>query len=75
MNTKFADSLSTRAKNGLTGAFGNRDIIYQPERIAAGRGRHTRARNIGLLTLQEIAMGLHKIGLIDNPDTWLGSKI
>ena len=47
MDKKFADSLSTRSKNGLTGAFGDKDIIYQPERIAAGRDRLTLARNIG----------------------------
>jgi len=47
MDKKFADSLSTRSKNGLAGAFGGPDIIYQPERIAAGRDRLTLARNIG----------------------------
>ena len=71
----FADRLSTRAKNGLAGAFGDPNIIYHPEWNVAGRGRLTRARNIGPQTLREIAMGLHKIGLIDNPDKWLGSKI
>ena len=75
MNTKFADALSTRAKNGLTGAFGDPNIINQPERIAAGRGRLTRARNIGPKTLQEIGLLLFRYGYINDTDKWLGSKI
>ena len=73
MDTKFAESLSTRTKNGLIGCFGDGDIIYQPEKIAAGRDKLTRARNIGAKGLQEIALGLYKFGYIDDPESWLES--
>jgi hypothetical protein len=63
-NKRFANSLSTRAKNGLTGCFGDSDIIYQPERIAAGRDKLTLARNIGAKSLREIAINLFKYGFI-----------
>ena len=69
----FKDMLSTRSKNGLTGAFGDPDIIYQPERIAAGRDRLTLARNIGAKSLQEIALLLYEFGYIDDVEMWLGS--
>jgi hypothetical protein len=49
----FKDMLSTRSKNGLVGCFGDSDIIYQPERIAAGRDKLTLARNIGVVGLME----------------------
>ena len=69
----FADMLSTRCKNGLIGCFGDRDIIYQPEKIAAGRDRLTLDRNIGTKSLQEIASNLYKYGFINDIDKWLGS--
>ena len=58
-------------KNDLTGAFGDPDIINQPERIAAGRDKLTRARNIGAVSLGEIASNLYKYGFINNIDEWL----
>ena len=72
-NKKFADSLSTRCKNGLIGCFGDGDIICQPERIAAGRDRLTLARNIGKKSLREIAFALYKFGCIDHVEKWLDS--
>jgi hypothetical protein len=63
---KFADMLSTRCKNTLVGCFGERDIIYHPEKIAAGRGRLTLARNIGAKGLKEIARALYSFGYIDD---------
>ena len=71
MDTKFKDMLLTRSKNGLTGCFGDSDIIYQPERIAAGRDKLTRARNIGSVSLGEIASNLYKYGFINDTDKWL----
>ena len=65
-NKKFANSLSTRCKNGLIGCFGDGDIIYQPERIAAGMDRLTLARNIGRKSLKEIALLLYELGFIDD---------
>jgi hypothetical protein len=73
MDTKFTNSLTTRAKNGLTGAFGDSNIIYQPERIAAGRDKLTLARNIGKKSLQEIAEALYEFGYIDDIEKWLRS--
>ena len=70
-NKSFADSLSTRGKNGLIGCFGNGDIINQPERIAAGRDRLTLARNIGAVSLEEIASNLYKYGFINDINNWL----
>ena len=70
-NKKFKDMLSTRSKNGLIGCFGDRDIICQPEKIAAGRDRLTLARNIGPKSLQEIAFKLIRFGYIDDIDKWL----
>jgi hypothetical protein len=67
----FADMLSTRSKNGLIGCFGDGDIIYQPERIAAGRERLTLARNIGLKSLREIALALYGFCYIDEPNKWI----
>jgi hypothetical protein len=72
MDTLFAENLSTRCKNGLTGCFGDPDIIYQPEKIASGRDRLYLARNIGPKSLQEIAELLHKFGFVGNPDKWIG---
>ena len=66
MDTKFTNSLTTRAKNGLTGCFGDVDIIYQPEKIAAGRNKLTLARNIGPKSLKEIALLLHNFCYIDD---------
>jgi hypothetical protein len=74
MNTSFKDSLSTRSKNGLIGCFGYSEILYQPEKIAAGRNRLNLARNIGQKSLQEIAEALYKFGYIDNIDKWLGGN-
>jgi hypothetical protein len=70
-NKTFSDMLSTRSINGLIGCFGDGDIINQPERIAAGRDKLTRARNIGKKSLQEIALALFKYGFIDDTDKWL----
>ena len=70
----FADCLSTRCKNGLTGCFGDRDIICQPERVAAGRNRLTRARNIGPKSLREIAFFLFEFGYIDDIGKWLDNS-
>ena len=61
----FKDMLSTRSKNGLTGAFGDPNIIYQPDRIAAGRDKLTLARNIGPKSLQEIAEALYLFEYIE----------
>ena len=69
----FKDMLSTRAKNGLIGCFGDGDIINQPERIAAGREKLTLARNIGPKSLKEIALLLHEFCYIDDVQKWLGS--
>jgi len=69
--TKFVNELSTRCKNGLIGRFGDRAIIYQPKRIAAGRDKLTLARNIGPKSLREIAWALYKFGYIDDPGLWL----
>ena len=71
MTNKFADQLSTRCKNGLIGCFGDGNIIYQPEKIAAGRERLTLARNIGPKSLQEIALGLYQFEYIDDIEEWL----
>jgi hypothetical protein len=71
MDIKFKDMLSTRSKNGLIGCFSDDDIINQPERIAAGRHKLTRARNIGRKALQEIASNLYKYGFINDIDKWL----
>ena len=71
-NIEFAEQLSTRCKNGLIGCFGDGDIIYQPEKIAAGRDKLTLARNIGPKSLQEIAINLFKYGFIKDTDMWLG---
>ena len=68
---KLKDCLSTRTKNGLIGCFGDENIINQPERIAAGRGRLTLARNIGPKSLKEIATYLYELGYIDDIDKWL----
>ena len=73
-NKKFADSLTTRSKNGLTGFFGDPDILYQPEKIAVGRDRLTLARNIGLKSLQEITFLLFRFGYIGDIKKWLGIK-
>jgi hypothetical protein len=70
-NKKFEDSLSTRSMNGLIGCFGDSDIIYQPERIAAGRDKLTLARNIGAVSLGEIASNLYKYGFINDINNWL----
>ena len=70
MDKTFADSLSTRCKNGLIGCFGDRDIIYHPERVAAGRDKLTLARNIGPVSLREIALALFKYGCIDDIENW-----
>ena len=67
----FADSLSTRCKNGLVGCFGDGDIINQPERIAAGRDKLKLARSIGPKSLKEIAWALFEFRYIDNPEMWL----
>jgi len=67
----FKDMLSTRSKNGLTGAFGDPDIIFQPERVAAGREKLTLARNVGRKSLHEIASNLYKFGCIDDIEKWL----
>ena len=72
---KFKDMLSTRAKNGLIGCFGDGDIINQPERTAAGRDKLTFARNIGRKSLQEIAFNLFNYGFIDDIDKWLGVRL
>ena len=69
-NKKFAAGLSARAKNGLIGCYGDRDIIYQPEKTVAGRDRLTLARNIGAKSLHEIAFLLCKYGFIDNIEKW-----
>ena len=74
-NKTFADSLSTRCKNGLMGCFGDRDIIYHPEKIATGRDKLTFARNIGRKSLQEIAFNLFNYGFIDDIDKWLGVRL
>jgi hypothetical protein len=73
-NKQFANELSTRCKNGLTGCFGDSYIIYQPGRIASGRGKLTLARNIGPKSLREIAGALYKFGYIENPVHWFGIK-
>ena len=69
---KFKDMLSTRSKNGLVGAFGDPDIIYQPDKIAAGREKLTLARNIGCKSLKEIALLLYEFSYIDDVENWLG---
>lgn len=69
----FADSLSTRCKNGLIGRFWDSDIIYQPEKIAAGRDMLKLARNIGPKSLKEIALLLHEFCYIDDVNEWLES--
>ena len=72
MNTKFADSLSTRSK-GLSRFFG-RQVLNTPEIIAeAGIDRLRLAVGIGSKSLQEIAFALCKFGCIDNIRKWLGS--
>ena len=71
MDTSFKDSLSTRTKNALKGCYGPEGLDH-PEIIAAGRERLKIARNIGAGGLKEIAKELHKLGLIDNPVSWLG---
>ena len=53
------------------GCFGDGDIINQPERIAAGRDKLKRARNIGKKSLQEIALALYKFDYIDDIDKLL----
>ena len=72
-NKKFADSLSTRCKNGLIGCFGDGGIVCQPERIAAGRDKLTLARNIGPKSLKEIALLLYDFCYIDDFEQWLRS--
>lgn len=72
MDKTFADSLSTRSKNGLKGCFGDNDIICQPERIAAGREKLTLAMNIGPKSLQEIALLLYTFHYIDDAEKWVG---
>jgi hypothetical protein len=72
MDKTFADMLSTRSKNGLVGCLGDRDIINQPERIAAGRDKLTRARNIGSKSLKEIAFNLSKYGFIKYIEPYKG---
>jgi len=67
----FKNLLSTRSKNGLIGCFCDGDIINQPERIAAGRDKLTRARNIGAVSLGEIATYLYELGYIDDINIWL----
>ena len=62
----FKDVLSTRSKNGLVGCFGNSDIIYQTEKIVAGRDKLKLARNIGTKSLREIALALFEFGYIDD---------
>jgi hypothetical protein len=69
----FAESLSTRSKNGLIGCFGDRDIIYKPEKIAAGRNRLKLARNIGPKSLNKIALLLFSFCYIDDVNKWLGN--
>jgi hypothetical protein len=71
-NKLFANELTTRCKNGLTGCFGDSDIVFQPEKIAAGREKLTLARNIGSKSLQEIAEALYKFDYIKDIDQWLG---
>ena len=68
---QFKDMLSTRAKNGKIGAFGDSDIIHKPGKIAAGRDRLTLARNIGTKSLQEIAELLYQFGYIQCFEKWL----
>ena len=72
-NKSFADSLSTRGKNGLIGCLEDADIIYQPEKVSEGRAKLTLARNIGVKFLKEIAFALHKFGCIDDIDKWTES--
>jgi hypothetical protein len=72
MDTSFKDSLSTRAKWGLRGCLGP-EALNNPEIIAAGRERLTRARNIGSKSLKEIALLLYEFGYIDDIDEWLES--
>ena len=73
-NSPFGSALSTRCKNGLIGCYGDRDITNTPEKIAAGRGRLTLARNIGAKGLQEIARALNKLGYIEDIKMWLQGK-
>ena len=73
MDTSFKDSLSTRSRNGLIGRFGYSDIIYQPEKIAAGRDKLKLARNIGPKSLREIAEALYKLGYIEDIEYWIRS--
>ena len=67
----FPRGKSTRNKNGFIGCFGDRDIINHPERIVAGRDRLTLARNIGAVSLGEIASNLYKYGFINDINNWL----
>jgi hypothetical protein len=60
----FADSLSTRCKNGLIGCLGDNDVICQPEKIAAGSKRLTLARNIGPRSIKEIALLLYEFYIL-----------
>jgi hypothetical protein len=69
----FADMLSTRSKNGLVGCFGDKDIINQPERIAAERDKLKLARNIGPKSLREIAFDLRMLGYIKDIELWIES--
>ena len=53
---------------------GGSQIINTPEKIAAGRGKLTLARNIGVKGLQEIARALNKLGYIEDIKMWLQGK-
>lgn len=73
-NKTFAGELTTRCKNGLIGCFGDRNIIYQPERIAAeGASRLKLARNIGSKSLKEISLLLYAFCYIEDVKKWLGN--
>ena len=56
-----------------TGAFGDPNIIYQPEKIAVEMDRLTLARNIGPKPLKEIALLLYDFYFIDDVQKWLES--
>ena len=74
INKLFADSLSTRCRNGLIGCFGP-EALNNPEIIAARRDRLTLARNLGPKSLKEIALALYEFGYIDDSNKWLGVNV
>jgi hypothetical protein len=64
--------LSPRVQNALESYFVNEEILKNPWKIAAaGRYKIAAIKNIGKISLREIALALYELGTIDVHNEWL----